>query len=284
MTAILLALLAAVGYGVSDFAGGLASRRVNVLRVVLVSYPVGLVGMAMLAPLAGGHLTVQSVWVGLLAGVAGGLAILWFYAALAAGPMSVVSPVTALLVTAIPLAAGMLAGERPGLPALAGAGLAIVAVVLVSREERGPVDQHTPIRFTPKVAWLTVGSGTTFALYFVLLDKVGDGTGLWPLTMARVVATVMVLVAAWFASERGLPRGVPLRLALGAGVLDVVANVSFQFAVRGGLLSLVAVIAALYPAATVLLARLVLAERTNWMQRAGLVLAAVSVGLIAGTG
>jgi drug/metabolite transporter (DMT)-like permease len=284
LTAILLALLAAAGYGVSDFAGGLASRRVNVLRVVVVSYPVGLVGMTLLAPLAGGHLTAQSVWVGLLAGVAGGLAILWFYAALAAGPMSVVSPVTALLVTAIPLGAGVLAGERPGPWALTGAGLAIVAVVLVSREERGPLDEDTPIRFSPKVAWLTVGSGVTFACYFVLLDHVGDDTGLWPLTLARVVATVMVLVAAFFARERGLPSGVPLRLAVGAGVLDVVANVAFQFAVRGGLLSLVAVIAAMYPAATVLLARLVLAERTNGWQRLGLVLAAVSIGLIAGTG
>lgn len=284
MTPILLALVAAVGYGVSDFAGGLASRRVNVLRVVLVSYPVGLVGMALLAPLAGGTLTAASVWVALLAGVTGGLAILWFYAALAAGPMSVVSPLTALLVTTIPLVAGIVAGERPGLPALVGAGLAIVAVVLVSREERGPVDEHAPIRFSAKVAWLTIGSGVTFALYFVLLDYVGDDTGLWPLTIARAVATAMVLVAVIVAGQRALPGGVPLRLALCAGVLDVVANVAFQFAVRGGLLSLVAVIAALYPAATVLLARIVLAERTNWLQRAGLLLAAVSVGLIAGTG
>lgn len=210
------------------------------------------------------------------------MAILWFYLALAEGPMSVVSPLTALLVAGLPLATGIALGERPGSLALVGAGLAVVAVVLVSREERAAVD-HTPaVRFTARVGWLTVGSGATFGGYFILLDQVPAGSGLWPLAMSRMAATaVVVVVVAAGVTARRPAAGVPARLAVAAAMLDVIGNVAFVFALQAGLLSLVSVVAALYPAWTVLLARLVLGERTGRTQQAGLALAAVAVGLIA---
>lgn len=282
MLALSLSLIAALGYGLSDFAGGVAARRIAVLRIVIVSYPVGLAGMLALVPFLGGTPSTAELVYGALAGLAGGVAVLWFYAAMASGPMSVVSPLTALLVAGLPLGYGILTGERPRVIALIGAGLAVIAVVLVSRQEHSAVDEGTPVRFTAKVAWLTVGSGASFAVYFVLLDKVGHNSGLWPLVVSRVSSTVLVLVSALIARQLRPSRGVPLRLSVVAGLLDVVANVAFLYALRAGLLSMVSVLTSLYPAATVLLARIVLKERTGWIQRIGLVLAAVAVAMIAG--
>jgi drug/metabolite transporter (DMT)-like permease len=278
MGAVLLALLAAAGYGVSDFVGGVAARRVAALRVVLVSYPLSVLLVGAVAPLVGGRVELGSMLWGLAAGATAGLAVWWFYLALATGPMSVVSPLTAVLVAGLPLLYAVARGERPGQLALVGAGLALVAVVLVSREA------PSALPFTRRVALLTVGSGVAFAVYFVLLAQVDTGTGLWPLLASRVGAAAVVLVAAVVAGQLRAPRGVPLRLALLAGVLDVVANTAFLFAVQGGLLSLVSVITALYPAATVLLAAVVLGERTGRVQQVGMALAAVAVGLIAAQG
>lgn len=278
MGAVLLALLAAAGYGVSDFVGGVAARRVAALRVVLVSYPLSVLLVAAVAPFGGGRVELGSLLWGLAAGATAGLAVWWFYLALATGPMSVVSPLTAILVAGLPLLFAVARGERPGGLALVGVGVALVAVVLVSRE--GP----SALPFTGRVALLTVGSGTAFAVYFVLLAQVDTGTGLWPLLASRVGAAAVVLVAAVVAGQLRVPSGLPLRLAVLAGVLDVVANTAFLFAVQGGLLSLVSVITALYPAATVLLAAVVLGERTGRVQQVGMVLAAAAVALIAAQG
>jgi drug/metabolite transporter (DMT)-like permease len=248
----------------------------------MLSYPVGLAGLAVIAPLVGGTFSVRAVVFGGLAGLVSGLAIIWFYAALAAGPMSVVSPLTSLLVAGVPLGVGIAWGERPGPMALVGAGIAVIAVVLVSRQENTPVDEGSPVRFTPKVAWLTAGAGIAFAIYFVLLDQVGSDTGLWPLVMSRASSSVLVLVAGLVAGERRPPAGNTLRLALAAAALDIVANAAFLYALRAGMLAIVSVLTSLYPAGTVLLARLVLKEHTGWLQRFGLVLAAAAVVLIAG--
>jgi drug/metabolite transporter (DMT)-like permease len=281
VSALLLSLVAALGYGISDFVGGLAARRTAVLGVVMLSYPVGFVGLIAFAPFAGGVITLQGMVVGAVSGLVSGAAIIGYYAALAAGPMSVVSPLTSLLVAGLPLGVGVLWGDRPGPLALVGAALAVVAVVLVSRQEHTAVDE-SPVRFTSRVAWLTAGSGIAFGVYFVLLDQVGSGTGLWPLVMSRAVASASVLVAGLVSGQRGLPVGVPLRLTLAASILDVLANAAFLYALRAGMLSMVSVLTSLYPAGTVLLARLVLKERTGWPQRVGLVLAAAAVALIAG--
>lgn len=283
MPALLLAFVAALSYGLSDFVGGLASRRTHVLHVVLASYPVSVVLVGLIAPFAGGTPDSAALMWGAVSGIAGGLAILWFYAALSSGPMSVVSPVTALLTSALPLLGGLLIGEKPGPWALVGAVLAVGAVVLVSREENSTVDEATPARFTPKVTLLTLGSGGAFALYFVLLHRVEAGTGLWPLFASRVVAVITVVVAALVMRRFTLATGKAGLLAISAGVLDVIANVAMLYGLQAGMLSLVSVIASLYPAATVLMARIVLGERSGWVQQAGLVLAAVSVALIAGT-
>jgi drug/metabolite transporter (DMT)-like permease len=279
---MVFALVAALGYGLSDFLGGLASRRTHVLRVVLVTYPVGLLGLLVAAPIAGGQLGGVDLLIAAASGVANGLAIIWFYSALASGPMNVVSPLTALLVAALPLAFGLVTGEQLGAIAIGGALLAVVAVVLVSREERTGLDEARPVRFTARVGWMTVGSGAAFAVYFVLLDQLPDTSGLWPLVVSRGAATALVLAAALAAGQFRIPERPALALSVTAGLLDAVCNTAFLLALRTGLLAVVSVLASLYPAATVLMARLVLGERTGRVQRVGLALAAVSVTLIAG--
>ncbi|MBU3066595.1 DMT family transporter [Nocardia sp. NEAU-G5] len=285
MTGVLLALLAALGYGVSDFVGGVAARRVSALRVVIVSYPLSVVILLIVAPVVGGHVDAASMAWGAASGVASGLAVWWFYAALAAGPMAVVSPLTAVLVAGIPVLVGLATGERSSPPAYVGIVCALVAVVLVSRESPDAVTEEITggrkLRFDRRVALLTVGSGVAFAFTFVALHKTAAPDGLWPLVLSRVAATAVVWVAALVTGHFEAPRGEPLRLACYVSVLDVIANVSMLYAFHGSLLSLVSVIGSLYPAATVLLAMLLLGERVGPLQKIGMAMALGSVALIA---
>ncbi|OZE97540.1 EamA family transporter [Rhodococcus sp. 15-1154-1] len=281
----MLALVAAVGYGVSDFVGGVASRRVAALRVVIVSYPFSLVIVLIVAPFVGGQISLVPILWGLASGVAGGLAVWWFYLALASGPMAVVSPLTAVLVAGIPVIVGFAIGERPGALAFVGIALALIAVLLVSKESpddtTGEVAGGREMKFTPTVAWLTVGSGVTFALAFICLHQIDDGSGLWPLAASRASATAVVWCVALASGHFALPHGSVLKLAAFVGILDVVANAALLYAYQGGLLSLVSVIASLYPAATVLLAMVMLGERVGRLQQVGMVVALGAVGLIA---
>jgi drug/metabolite transporter (DMT)-like permease len=274
-------LIAALGYGVSDFVGGYASRRVAALRVVIVSYPLALVLLTFVALVFGGQLSTGAVLWGLATGVCSAFGVWWFYAALGSGPISVISPLTAVLVAAVPVGVGVALGERPSLLAGVGVVLALLAVVLVSRQAEGPADADGLHRFTPRVAWLTVGSGVAFGMNFVVLDQAPVDAGLWPLVFGRIAAAAIVLLAAALTANLVLERGVPLRLALFAGVLDTIANAATLLALHSGLLSLTGVLIALYPAATVLLAVAVLRESVTRSQAVGMVVALASVVLIA---
>ncbi|TPG32770.1 DMT family transporter [Mycolicibacterium hodleri] len=273
------AVLSGIGYGVSDFVGGLASRRVAALRVVLVSYPVALVLLTALAFAVGGHVSTPAIVWGGLCGLSQAFGVWWFYAALGTGPMSLVSPLTAILVAGVPIVAGVTLGERPSVLAYAGIALALIAVVLVSREV-GDKDS-TEHRFTTKVAWLTLGAGLAFGLNFVLIDQAPIEAQLWPLVFARLSASLMVLVIAVVSGNLAVPSGVPLKLALAAGVLDTISNVAMLLALHASMLSLTSVLISLYPAGTVGLALVVLKEKVTRWQAAGMALALMSVGMIA---
>ncbi|WP_313676883.1 EamA family transporter [Mycolicibacterium sp.] len=278
MTGILFALSSALCFGVSDFVGGLAARHVAALRVVLVSYPVAMVILGIMAVAVGGTISPAAVVWGALCGLSQGLAVWWFYAALGSGPISVVSPLTAVLAAGVPLAIGLALGERPGPVAGIGVALALVAVVLVSREVTD--EDVRPHRFTRTVAWLTVGAGLGFGLNYVLLAQAPAEARLWPLFFGRIAATVVVLAAAGFTGNLKPPKGFPLRLAIGAALLDVAANITMLLALQSSMLSLASVVMSLYPAATVLLAIVVLRERITGAQILGLVSALVAVALI----
>jgi len=244
-----------------------------------VSYPIALVLLTVLAAIVGGEVNQGAVFWGALCGVSQAFGIWWFYAALGAGPISVVSPLTAILVAGIPVGVGLVMGERPGLIAGIGVVFALIAVVLVSREATD--EDATPHKFTATVAWLTVGSGLAFGLNFVLIHQAPEEAKLWPLVFARLSASVLVLVIAAVSANLRPPSGTPLRLAVLAAVLDTGANIAMLLALHASLLSLAGVLMSLYPAATVLLAIVVLRERVTMWQTVGMVLALVAVAMIA---
>ena len=247
--------------------------------MVLVSYPIALVILAALAAIVGGEINHGAVFWGGLCGVTQAFGIWWFYAALGTGPISVVSPLTAILVAGIPVGVGLMLGERPGPIAAAGVVLALVAVVLVSRQATD--EDVTPHRFTPAVAWLTIGSGLAFGLNFVLIHQAPPDAQLWPRVFARLSASGVVFLLAAVSANLSPPSGIPLRLAVLAAVLDAGANIAMLLALQASYLSLAGVLMSLYPAATVLLAIVVLRERVTRWQTAGMALALAAVAMIA---
>jgi drug/metabolite transporter (DMT)-like permease len=271
----LLALASAAVFGAADFCGGTASRRVDDVRVLLVSLPTGLVALLLAGPLSGAWHPMAFGW-GAVSGLAGGAGLLVFYRALAAGPMSVVAPVSGLMAAVVPAVVGVARGDRLGAAGIAGILLCLLAICFVSAEKG-----TGPIRMTggPVLALL---AGTCFGLFFVVIRLGDDGT-LWPLAASKATGLLLVLMVA-FAARRGpaplLGDPAAAAIALLAGLLDVLGNALFVFAARAGMLSVAGVLSSLYPAGTVLLARLVHGERLRPLQRVGLAVAVAGVGLV----
>jgi drug/metabolite transporter (DMT)-like permease len=273
---IALALASAVVFGAGDFCGGAASRRSDPTRVLLVSLPVGLALLLVVAVLGGGPRPVPLAW-GAVSGVAGGGGLLVFYRALAQGPMSVVAPVSGLMAAVVPAVVGVARGDRLSAAAFTGIALCLVAICFVSMEK----GSTTAVRRLSGPV-LAVLAGTGFGVFFVLIRMGDDGT-LWPLAMSKSVSVLMVVVAATLARRSPMPLArdrVSLGIAAAAGALDVLGNLLFVLAARAGMLSVAGVLSSLYPASTVLLARLVYGERLRPIQRFGLVIAVAGVGLV----
>ena len=273
---LLLALASSFAYGSADFLGGVAARGAHVLRVVAIAAPASLLVELLLWPIFGAQFDQGAVAWGAASGVASAAAFALLYRTLAIGPMSVLSPVTAIVSAALPVGVGLIGGEQLSGLAIGGIALALVAVVVISGgpDERG----ERPSRHALLLAF---GAGAAIALQLVCLDQTPGDSGIAPLIVGRAVSSATVLAAVVALHARLGDRRPSVPAAAGAGVLDSLANLSFLLAVREGELAVVAVITALYPAATVLLARALLAERIGATQLAGLGLAAVAVSLLA---
>jgi drug/metabolite transporter (DMT)-like permease len=274
--ALLLALASSLAYGAADFLGGVAARGAHVLRVVVIAAPVSLLVELLLWPAVGADFAAGAVAWGAVSGLASAAAFALLYRTLAIGPMSVLSPVTALVSAALPVSVGLIDGERPGGLAVGGMALALVAVVIVSggADTRGTRPGRTALA-------LAFGAGAAIAIQLICLDQAPSDSGVAPLLVGRAVSSAVVLTAAFALRGRLGDARPSLPASAGAGALDSLANFAFLVAVRDGDLALVAVITALYPAGTVLLARALLAERIGRTQLAGLGLAAVAVSLLA---
>jgi len=257
--------------------------------VVALSQAVGLASLLLVLPgVARSAPDARDVQWGMLAGVAGSLGVSLLYRALALGTMGVVAPVTAVCAVALPVLVSVVAGARPSLVTAAGIVLALVAIVLIAQEGRaaadGPLPQSgTPdrrLRVWPPGVAHALASGVAIGGFFLVLARTGREAGLWPLLGSRAVSSAIFVAAAW-----GLGR--PLRLSRRetaacavCGVFDVAANVLYLFASREGSLPTVVTLASMYPASTVLLARVVLGERLNAVQTVGLGCALVAVAAI----
>lgn len=276
MIALLLALGSSLAYGCADFLGGLGARRAHVLRTVMVAAPASLAFELLLWPVLGASFSTGALLWGAASGVASAAAFALLYRTLAIGPMNVLSPVTALVSAALPVGVGLLQGERLTPAGLLGLPLALVAVVLVSAGHGAGA-----ARPSRTALLLAFGAGTAIALQLVFLHQAPSDSKVAPLITGRAVAAAVTLAAAGLLHRRLGAERPAYAMSAAAGVLDSLANLLFLFAARGGDLTVVAVITALYPAGTVLLARGVLAERIHRGQVAGLGAAAVAVTLLA---
>ena len=274
--ALLLALTSSLAYGAADFLGGVAARGAHVLRVVAIAAPASLLVELLLWPAIGASFADGAVAWGAASGVASAASFALLYRTLAIGPMSVLSPVTALVSAVLPVSVGLIGGERLGGLAVVGMALALMAVVAVSGGTG-----TAGVRPTGRALALAFGAGAAIALQLVCLDQAPDDSGVAPLIVGRAVSSAIVLGAVLMLRRHlGAPRP-SLPASAAAGALDSLANLAFLLAVRDGDLAVIAVITALYPAGTVLLARVLLTERIARTQLAGLGLAAVAVSLLA---
>ena len=272
----LLAILSAVFYGAADFTGGIVTRRVSAIPVVLISQASGLVLVALVLPLLPTAAPrAADLWWGAGAGLAGGIGVAFLYYALATGTMSVVAPTTAVAAVGIPVITSIALGERPGWLAVAGIALGIAAIALVSRQTQTPAETPRPSGLRPAVL-----SGVAIGLFLLALAQTRPASGLWPLLMARLTSVSLFAVIA-IAQRRSLRMPIGLfGLALAGGAVDMLANTLYMLAAQIGPLSPVVTLCSLYPASTVLLARAVLGERLNGWQTVGVAAALVAVVLI----
>jgi drug/metabolite transporter (DMT)-like permease len=281
--AVLLALVTSVLYGTGDFFGGLATKRNNALLVLLVVQGTGGLALAATITLYGATFSWSDVAIGAAAGLFGLLGLALLYRGLATGPMAVVAPLTALTAAIVPVLWDLAKGGRPSTITAIGmvVGLASILVVSMGGSEAGEDGARSSAPVTVTVVSAALLSGVGFGMFFSVLSETGDDAAPWPILGARVVSVSFLLLLAFV-------RRVPIRVPhdrgvmMASGVCDTGANVTFLFALRYGALAPVAVLSSLYPAVTVVWARLVLGEQLDRRKLIGLAASLVAVGLIAG--
>jgi drug/metabolite transporter (DMT)-like permease len=273
-----LGLTSSLCWGVSDFIGGLSARRLPLLFVMVSSQAVGLAVVIGVVAIRG---TSAPALVRLLPAVGGGLAgiaaLTGFYRALAIGTMSVVAPIAATGVS-VPVVVGIARGDHPAASQVVGIVIAVIGVVLASREHGPGIEDRGASRVSVALALLAAAG---FGCYFVGVQSSARADPMWALLASRVAGVALLLVVA--AVQGGIAVARPGRLwplAL-MGVLDVSATGLYAVATRHGLLSVVSVAASLYPLATVVLARVVLGERVRRVQELGIAAALAGVVLMA---
>ena len=270
---IIFGLAASLCWGSGDFSGGLASRRASASSVVIAAYAVGFVLLVALALLwrEAFPSPIDIVWGG-LAGLAGAIGLISFYSALALGPMGIAAPISAVLTAALPVLFNAFTQGLPAPVQLGGFVLALLAIGLISRPE--------PAKGRPQGIGLALLAGCGFGCFFILITRVNHDATFWPLAVARFTSVLFLLIVVRIRQQQMLPRSTVAPLIVFAGVLDAIGNAFFVLAAHAGRLDVAAVLSSLYPAATVLLAAIILRERVTRIQAIGILLALAAVPLI----
>ena len=274
LPSVFFGLLSALTWGAGDFFGGMATKRAHPFTVVHVAEWVGAVVLVALA-LAFGELlpTGTTLLWAAAAGLLGAVGLLALYTALAAGHMGIVAALSAVVSALVPIIFGALTEGLPAPLHLLGFGVGLVAIWLLTHGH--------DLTVNPRELWLAVTAGLGFGFYFVLVDRaVGEGGVFWSLAFARSLAGVVLLVILLATRRPLLPPRPVLPVNVANGALDAGGNLFFALAAQTGRLDIAAVVASLYPATTVLLARLVLKERLNRLQTVGAVAALAAVVLV----
>jgi drug/metabolite transporter (DMT)-like permease len=272
---LFLGLASAASWGAGDFGGGLAARRSNVYGVVILSQVTGLVLLAGLALLLAEPLPswADALW-GAAAGLAGGLGLVALYQGLAVGRMGVASPLAGVVSAGLPVLFGIVLEGLPGGLQLAGFGLALGAVWLLSR---GP----DSVRLRSRALALPLLAGLGFAFFLILIDHASERAVLWPLVAARLASLALLAPLTLWRRRGSLLARDTLPLVALVGLFDGGGNAFYALAAQAGRLDVAAVLGSLYPASTLLLARLILKESLSSRQWLGALMALAAVLLIA---
>lgn len=287
--AIFLSLITAAVFGIGDFCGGMAAKRARVLQVVAGSHLIGAAGSLVAALVLAERFDWDDVALGMIGGAFGVVGVALLYRRLAVGPMNVVAPLTAIMSAAVPALWGIVGGERLTVAGWFGLVLGLTAVVLVSWSPTpdgatNPGAESAPV--TAQVVIESLLAGTGFGAMFIFFDATDGSSAPWPVVGARVFTSVVLSIIVVAASRRSGEPVVPVDrtawwlIAL-VGLLDTGSNVTFLYASNLGQLSIVGVLSALYPVSTVILARVLLAERMNRAQGMGFVAALGATALLA---
>lgn len=270
---VALSLAAAAAYGLSDFLGGVFSRRASLWPVGMLACVGALLGSLVLALTVPGAPAPADFGWAAVAGVGSGVGTGFLYRGLSGGRMGVVAPVSAVGAALIPLVVGLLGGDRPGLWAWLGIIVAFPGIWLVSREDAAV--ESSAAGFVDGIL-----AGIGFGLLFAALGQVPEGSGYWPLVLCQVCSVVAIVGVALGFGADPLPRDRADLLGLVPGLLATLAVVMFMLATTHGSLSIAAILTSLYPAFTVLLAVLVLREHVHLAQAVGLALCGATIVLV----
>ena len=285
MLTVVVGITSALIFGAADFLGGLAAKRMSAILTTAVASLTGFVVLAIALPVLGGQWSRDAVLLGVASGIVGAIAIGLLYASLAIGPMSILSPLTAVVSAIVPVTVELVQGQRLGPIGYWAIGLALVAVVLV-----GFVPERGAVRPRITGVLMAIGSGASIGAFLIIINATPDDSGIVPLVVNRAtnagIMFALVGILALIAVRRatGPVHGawrMGLRLAIACGVVDVIANLGLLLGIRLGELSVIAVLTALYPAGTIILAAVVLKERIAPVQYAGLALALVAGAMLA---
>jgi drug/metabolite transporter (DMT)-like permease len=273
--AVVYGLASAASWGAGDFTGGFASKRSSVYSVIVISQLVGalfLVGLTF--ALAESLPSPDNLILGGIAGLSGAIGLVALYTGLARGRMGIVAPVTAVVAAFFPVIVGIVSQGLPSPQRLAGFGLALIAIWFLSQASNGSL-----LRL--KELALPTLAGLGFGLFYILIGRVSHAAILWPLVAARVASISMLSILIAVRRQEKAPAPHQLFIVALAGTLDAGGNAFFALATQIGRLDISAVLASLYPAATVLLAWLILKERLVRQQWFGVMAAIVALVLIA---
>lgn len=292
MLPVIAGLAGALIFGAADFLGGIASKRISAMRVTAIGAAAGFFLLLLSTTFIEGTWSVEALFLGGLTGVTGALAISFLYACLAIGPMSILSPTTAVVSALVPMLAGVVRGEQLRPIAYIALALALIAVILV-----GFVPEKGAVRPSLKALGMAVAAGALIGAFLIIIDLTPADSGMVPLVANRAVnAAIMFVVIgglALFARRRrasasGSPTIVTgggwrpgFVLAVCCGVIDATGNIFVLIGLRLGELTIQSVLTALYPAGTIILAAIVLKERIAPVQVVGLVLAIVAASMLA---
>lgn len=280
MTAV-LALAGALIVGASDFAGGYAARRDSAVRVTAWIQAASLALLALaLVPFGWSEVVDRDLVAGVIAGLSGTFSFVCLYKSFTLGPISLLAPVAAVLSAVIPTLVGIVRGESLSAVNTIGVVVSLAAIVLVSQERSGiGVDRHDT-RSLAIGFGLAALAGTGFSIFFLALAETEQAAGLWPLVVARLVSVPVVSLIALAVSGSLAPARGNARILMLGGLGEAAANVCAMAAYQRGPLSVAAVLSALFPVSTVILARLVFSERLRVQQWSGVFMAVGAIPLV----